>query len=229
MSNLIKKILESPSKNKEYSRRLTKFAVLIKDDISNVISPEYSLWGILCEKYTVPVVLEYIRFLCIKIVTNDKYRVLGPSEAVHEVWKYHMMIPSHYVKTCMKLTEKIIDHYPDRSGIYSYAKKMYAAITGSPPDSKLWPGDEEYSFLEPGTDGQIFVKTRTEKILTIDIDKNDATEDLKFRIFMKCSVPPDAQRIIYSGKQLEDDKKIVDDYNLTNESTVHLVLRLTGC
>jgi ubiquitin len=70
---------------------------------------------------------------------------------------------------------------------------------------------------------QIFVKTLTGKLITLEVEPADPIEDVKTKIQDKEGLPPGSQILMFDGKYVEDGNTL-QDYSIQKGSTIYLVL-----
>ncbi|KAI3650771.1 hypothetical protein MP228_004252 [Amoeboaphelidium protococcarum] len=177
---------------------------------------------------------------------------LHPPKVIDQVWLIAILDTQEYEDHCHKLLNVPIMNYSSKRA-YDEVETLRdrQEITIALFDQK-WPGERDesvWSFptnddentppaqttrrskrLKSGASEKIsfIVKTLTGKSIAISLKQSSTVERLKCELFLKEGIPTRQQRLIFSGRQLEDPKTL-QDYHIENDSVLHLVLRLLAC
>eukprot|EP00794_Sanderia_malayensis_P003002 gene3002-3460_t len=196
------------------------------------------------EKATAGVV-EYEKFLGLKAVLKDfKATKLSPPLPIDEVWHLHILDTERYSQDCIEFCGEIIHHDVDgdidisKRAIRRNATKIaYQMQNGSEPSGEMWHFEEVNDW--DGADLShvtkcyeltiiVYCETLSGEKLRLNLTPQMTINDVKAMIESKKGIPLSKQRLIFAGQQLMDDHT-VSYYNIENESTIHVVLGLTGC
>ena len=74
----------------------------------------------------------------------------------------------------------------------------------------------------------IFVKTILGKLIKIEVEPNDTIRNVKEKVLYAEGIPLEQQNIYFAGRKLEDEKRL-EDYNIKEECTLQVMLKIRGC
>jgi hypothetical protein len=194
------------------------------------------------------------RFMAIKVALHDTddTLLLEPPPLIDVVWRVALLHTREYNAYCMSAMGCYIHYRPRNLGTATDAHRIGQAcvhmahfILFGEPDYRIWSENLEFLAVEEQPlwlqelyasskrekqqrASQVFVKTLTGSTMTLAAVLSDSVVNIKYDILFRLGIPPNKQRLIYGGKQLED-KMTLENSNVTKESTLHLVLRVSGC
>lgn len=147
----------------------------------------------------------------------SKYGYLHQGQYISDPSEFNIIVNNHVLSEENMVNSQILDTLAESDTYLKLQHKENSIIL----QSKEYDPSKQFPH-------QLSVKTLTGKTVYIncDIDTNTVA-DFKCMVQYTEGVPPDQQRIIFAGRQLEDNK-LLSDYMISNNDTLYLVLRLRG-
>lgn len=185
------------------------------------------------------VVEEYARFLALKVALKliGLHENISPSDKVDLIWHQHILDTKMYETTWEKIGGGLMHHNIDRSDDQLERAErikgtadIYLKWFSRTPPSEVWDLLHEKfdQNLLPGPFFQVFIRDLECKTWTFLVKSGTPTWQLMKMIEEKIDVPADQQRLIYAGRQLDQDATM-EEREIHAEATIHLILRSRGC
>ncbi|OHS97296.1 breast cancer suppressor candidate 1,bcsc-1 [Tritrichomonas foetus] len=162
---------------------------------------------------------------CVKLNLSYKPNRIIPIIVQHAGKQYPINIDK--LDTVHFIRQTIVSRNPSKAPPYSLTDGTNT-VSLKEPILKLDIGTPLQLVQDPNNPQmEIYIKSLTGKKISLFVNPLDTVEDLKQKICDKESIPIDQQRLIFAGKQLEDENPLLN-YSICDGSLLHMVLRLRG-
>lgn len=177
---------------------------------------------------------EYANFLAIKLFLADvgAEHTVSPPAKIDDIWHLHVLDTFAYAKFCNKIGH-VFHHSPGdaidrdaRNKRLALCIKVYEVVLRRKPPPEIW--DERALPQDEKERMNVYVKRLTGSSMQFSVYPTTTALELKCMIYGRDNIPIDQLRLVFDGKQLENAKTMAD-YNINDNATVLLVLRLRGC